>query len=79
MRPECTECRPASITREPNHAFNRQPVYRIGAMLILAAISRFTPVRETPSSELLATSAIGHVGLTIIALVYVLVTLWQRG
>jgi hypothetical protein len=48
-------------------------------MLILAAISRFAPVRQAPSNELLVTSAIGHVGLTIIALVYVLVTLWQQG
>jgi hypothetical protein len=48
-------------------------------MLILAAIARFAPARETPSNDLLAQSAIGHVGLTIIALVYVLVTLWQRG
>jgi hypothetical protein len=48
-------------------------------MLILAAIARFAPARETPSNDLLAQSAIGHVGLTIIALVYVLVTLWQQG
>ena len=49
-------------------------------MLFLAALARLVPRRETPSShELLVQSRLGYAGLTVIAVVYVLVTLWQRG
>jgi hypothetical protein len=46
-------------------------------MLILSAIARLVP-REPQANDLLARSRIGHVGLTIIALVYVLVRLSQQ-
>jgi hypothetical protein len=48
------------------------------AMLFLAAIARFARPPESSSNDLLAHSRLGHVGLTVIALVYVLVTLWQQ-
>jgi hypothetical protein len=48
------------------------------AMLFLAAIARFARPREPQSNDLLVHSRLGHVGLTVIALVYVLVTLWQQ-
>jgi hypothetical protein len=48
------------------------------AMLILAAIARFARPSELESNDLLVHSRIGHVGLTVIALVYVLITLWQQ-
>jgi hypothetical protein len=44
-------------------------------MLFLAAIARVTTPREYESNDLLALSRIGHAGLTIIALVYVLLIL----
>jgi hypothetical protein len=49
-------------------------------MLLLAAILRVWLPREVSPNDLLAESRlrIGHLGLTIIALVYVLVSLWQR-
>jgi hypothetical protein len=48
-------------------------------MLLLAAIARFARPPEPPSNnDLLVHSRLGHVGLTVIALVYVLVTLWQQ-
>jgi hypothetical protein len=48
-------------------------------MLLLAAIARFIPARELKPEQGLppANPAIGHIGLTIIALVYVLTTVWQ--
>jgi hypothetical protein len=50
------------------------------AMLFLAAISRVIVPREpeSQSGDLSVRSRLGHVGLTVIALVYVLVSLWQR-
>jgi hypothetical protein len=47
-------------------------------MLFLAAIARFALPCEPQSSDLSAQSHLGHVGLTVIALVYVLVTLWRQ-
>jgi len=49
-------------------------------MLLLFAISHILPARARQSDPGLAqlNYAIGQVGLTIIALVYVLVTVWQR-
>ncbi len=54
-------------------------IYRC-SMLFLAAILRLSPVPESPPNDLLAEARLrlGHLGLTIIALVYVLVTFWQR-
>jgi hypothetical protein len=48
-------------------------------MLPLAAISRLMPVRapQPPQAVLPSNRAIGHLGLTIIALVYVLISLWR--
>ena len=47
-------------------------------MLFLAAIVRLAPPVQPQSEDLLAQSRLGHVGLTVITLIYVLVTLWQR-
>ena len=49
-------------------------------MLFLAAIARLAARREPSSShDLLVQSRLGYAGLTVIAMVYVLITLWQRG
>jgi hypothetical protein len=47
-------------------------------MLFLSAFSRLVP-REPEPNDLLAQSraAIGHLGLTIIAIVFVLITFWK--
>ena len=47
-------------------------------MLFLSAIARFAQPREPQSNDLLVESRLGHAGLTVIALVYVLITLWQH-
>lgn len=49
-------------------------------MLLLTAILRVWLPRDPEPNDLLAgfRSRIGHLGLTIIALVYVLITFWQR-
>ena len=47
-------------------------------MLFLAAINRIAQPRETQSNDLLVQSRLGHVGLTVVALIYVLVTMWQQ-
>jgi hypothetical protein len=47
-------------------------------MLFLAAIVQLAPSSEPQSDDLLAQSRVGHVGLTVITLVYVFVTLWQQ-
>lgn len=48
-------------------------------MLLLAAIALLTPARvHQPDQGLLqANPAVGHLSLTIVALVYLLVTVWQ--
>jgi hypothetical protein len=48
-------------------------------MLLLSAIAHLMPVREQQPEQgpLQANAALGHLGLTIIALVYVLIILWQ--
>jgi uncharacterized membrane protein len=50
----------------------------LGDMLFLSAFARLIP-REPEANDLLAEShaALGHVGLTIIAIVFVLVTFWK--
>jgi hypothetical protein len=49
-------------------------------MLFLTAILRATTPREAEPNDLLAEARqrIGHVGLTVIALVFVLTTFWQH-
>jgi hypothetical protein len=48
-------------------------------MLLLSAIARLVPASALESDEALLQSnpALGHLSLTIIALVYVLLTVWQ--
>jgi uncharacterized membrane protein len=50
----------------------------LGGMLFLSAFARLVP-REPEANDLLAGShaALGHLGLTIIAIVFVLVTFWK--
>jgi hypothetical protein len=47
-------------------------------MLFLSAFARLVP-REPEANDLLAQSraALGHLGLTIIAIVFVLITFWK--
>jgi hypothetical protein len=51
-------------------------VYRL---LLLAAIAHVIPARapQLDQGPLQSNSALGHLGLTIIAMVYVLIILWQ--
>jgi uncharacterized membrane protein len=51
----------------------------LGVMIFLAAFSRLTAAPEAKPNDLLAKAhaAIGHLGLTIIALVFVLLNFWQ--
>jgi hypothetical protein len=51
---------------------------KVDTMLFLAAITRLAEPRQAPSNDLLVESRLGHLGLTVIALIYVLVTLWQQ-
>jgi hypothetical protein len=48
-------------------------------MLFLAAFHRIWAPREQEANDLLAESraALGHLGLTVIALVFVLITFWK--
>jgi uncharacterized membrane protein len=63
--------------RESNHAFIPRRHYS-WRMLLLSAFARIVP-REPEANDLVAESRAvwGHVGLTIIAIVYVLVTFWK--
>jgi hypothetical protein len=63
--------------RESNHAFIPGRHYPWG-MLFLSAFARFVPPEPQPN-DLLAHSraALGHLGLTVIAIVFVLVTFWK--
>jgi hypothetical protein len=51
---------------------------KVDSMLFLAAIARIVTPRDPQPNDLLAQSRIGHAGLTVITLVYVLIVLWQR-
>ena len=51
---------------------------KVDSMLFLAAIAQIASPRESQPNDLLARSRIGHAGLTVITLVYVLVIWWQR-
>jgi hypothetical protein len=48
-------------------------------MLFLAAIAHFIPGRARTSEEgaVALNPALGHIGLTVIALVYVLIVMWR--
>ena len=50
------------------------------AMLLLSAILRYSLLPEARPNDLMAQTRLrlGHMGLTIVALVFVLVTFWQR-
>jgi uncharacterized membrane protein len=50
----------------------------LGVMLFLSAFARLVPA-EPEANDLLAQSraALGHLGLTIIAIVFVLITFWK--
>jgi len=63
--------------RDSNHVFIRRCHYS-GGMLFLSAFARLIP-REPEANDLLAESeaALGHLGLTVIAIVFVLVTFWK--
>jgi hypothetical protein len=58
--------------------FARSPII-LGAMLLLAAFHRIWTPNESEANDLLAAprAALGHLGLTIIALVFVLITFWK--
>jgi hypothetical protein len=51
----------------------------LGAMIFLSAFSRLIAAPEAKPNDLLAKAhaAIGHLGLTIIALVFLLLTFWN--
>ena len=68
---------PGLESRDSNHVFIRARHYS-GGMLFLSAFARLIP-REPEPNDLLAEShaALGHLGLTIIAIVFVLVTFWK--
>jgi hypothetical protein len=48
-------------------------------MIFLSAFARLLAAPEPPANDLLAKAhaAIGHLGLTVIALVFVLLTFWK--
>ena len=47
-------------------------------MLILAAFVRCTQPRASEPNDLLVQSRLGYAGLTVIALIYLLVIFWQQ-
>jgi hypothetical protein len=47
-------------------------------MLILAAFVRCTQPRASEPNDLLVQSRLGYAGLTVIALIYMLVIFWQQ-
>jgi len=63
--------------RETNHGFIRRRLYS-RRMLFLCAFARLIPSEPDPN-DLLAEShaAIGHLGLTVIAVVFVLLSFWK--
>jgi hypothetical protein len=78
--------------RDSRHALILASIYCMGTrasralkhqgrtMLLLTAILRVWMPRDPKPNDLLAgiRLRVGHLGLTIIALVYVLITIWQR-
>ncbi len=51
----------------------------LGGMIILSAFARLTAAPEARANDLLAKAhaALGHLGLTLIALVFVLLNFWR--
>jgi hypothetical protein len=49
-------------------------------MVFLSAFIRFKPTPEPRPNDLLAEAQLrlGHLGFTVIALIYVLISFWQR-
>jgi hypothetical protein len=49
-------------------------------MVFLSAFIRFKPTAEPRPNDLLAEAhmRLGHLGFTVIALIYVLISFWQR-
>jgi hypothetical protein len=69
--------KPAQLERrDSNHAFIRRRHYS-WRMLFLSAFARLVPREPEPNDLLAQHAAIGHLGLTLIALVFVLVTFWK--
>ena len=65
--------------RRAMRAYIKSPSAKVrSVMLFLSAIVRIARPQEPQSNDLLVQSRIGHMGFTVIALVYVLVTLWQQ-
>jgi hypothetical protein len=64
--------------REANHVLSQDGPLILGGMLFLCAFAAIIP-REPEPNDLLAQSraVLGHLGLTIIALVFVLLTFWK--
>jgi hypothetical protein len=63
--------------RESNHVFIRRRHYSYG-MLFLSAFARIVPQESEPNGLLAQPrAALGHLGLTIIAVVFILVTFWK--
>jgi hypothetical protein len=65
--------------RESNHAFVVWRGY-LKWMVFLSAFIRFKPAPEPQPNDLLAEARLrlGHLGFTVIALIFVLISLWQR-
>lgn len=63
--------------RDSNHVFIRWRHYS-WRMLFLFAFARLIPGEPEPNDLLAQThAALGHLGLTVIAIVFVLVTFWK--
>jgi hypothetical protein len=70
--------RPYSRCVNPITLLSGGPII-LGSMLFLSAFSRLSRTRDSEQNDLLAEShaALGHLGLTVIALVFVLLTFWK--
>jgi hypothetical protein len=62
--------------RDSNHVFILRRHYS-WRMLFLSAFARLVPREPEPNDLLAQHAAIGHLGLTLIALVFVLITFWK--
>ena len=62
--------------RESSHVFIPRRHYS-WRMLFLSAFARLIPREPEPNDLLAQHAALGHLGLTVIALVFVLITFWK--
>ena len=62
--------------RDSNHVFIPRRHYS-WRMLFLSAFARLVPRDPEPNDLLAQHAAVGHLGLTVIALVFVLITFWK--